>query len=153
ATYDLFRSDDAGTTFVGSGFNGNATPTNPNIFQTDLDILHGQAWYNQAIVVDPLNPDRVLVGGDVSLVESFDPGGSSPILSDWLPVPYNLTVPYIHADLHSLAFGADGTLYAGSDGGISASTTNGFTSDKNVGLVTHLAYTVACAPESWPPEL
>src|SRR5262249_35037700 len=64
------------------------------------------------------------------------------------------------ADLHAFGVGADGTLYAGSDGGLSSSVNAlsaaiadvKFTSKRNEGLVSHLVYTVACAPESWPPS-
>ena len=157
-TYDLFRSDDAGLGFLGVGLNSKGTPTNPNANQPSLDVLHQQAWYNQALAVDPRNPDLVLVGGDLSLLQSTDGGVTWSVLSNWLPVPQDLTMPYIHADLHSLAFGADGTFYAGSDGGIAVSTNVGtarvsFSSKLNQGLVTHLVYSVACAPESWPAEL
>ena len=157
-TYDLFRSDDAGLGFLGVGLNSKGTPTNPNANQPSLDVLHQQAWYNQALAVDPRNPDLVLVGGDLSLLQSADGGVTWSVLSNWLPVPQDLTMPYIHADLHSLAFGADGTFYAGSDGGIAVSTTVGtarvsFSSKLNQGLVTHLVYSVACAPEGWPPEM
>ncbi|MCA1826907.1 MAG: hypothetical protein LC689_08200 [Myxococcales bacterium] len=154
ATYELFRSDDAGLSFVGSGFSSNGAPTNPNPNQPDLDLLHNQAWYNQAIAVDPRNADNVMVGGDLSVAQSLDAGATWTLVSNWLPVPQGISLPYIHADLHSLAFGADGTVYAGSDGGIGASVgASGFSSTRNTGLVTHQAYSVACAPESWPAEL
>lgn len=153
-TYDLFRSDDAGLSFLGVGLNSNHSPTNPIIpDQVDLDVLHIQGWYNQAVAVDPRNPDRVVVGGDVAMVQSMDAGATWSVITDWLPAPQGLSLPYVHADLHSLAFGADGTLYTGSDGGLSASTATGFTSAKNAGLVTHQAYSVACAPETWPASL
>src|SRR2546430_8898464 len=55
-------------------------------------------------------------------------------------------LPILHADMHAFAVGADGTFYAGTDGGIFASSNalSGpaldvtFTSAHNEGLVSHL---------------
>ena len=154
-TWDVFRSDDGGLDFLAVGLNANAAPVNPNSDQPDLDVLHQQAWYNQAIAVDPRNPDVLFVGGDLSLVSSNDGGVTWSVATNWLSEVQGLQLPYVHADLHSLAFGADGTLYAGSDGGLGISHDSGatFTSLANQGLVTHLAYSVACAPETWPAGL
>ena len=159
AQRDLLRSDDAGRSFQSLAVNATRAPQNPNPDQPTLDVLSQQAWYNQALLVDPANPDTVLIGGQLSLIRSLDAGRTWSVLSDWLPtVSRNIVRPYVHADLHAFAVGADGTLYAGSDGGLFASA-NGlaastadvtFTSAPNEGLVTHLAYSVACAPESWP---
>ena len=158
---DLFRSDDGGLTFNALGLNANGTPHNPNGDQPDLNLGHAQAWYNQALTVDAAEPDLVFAGGDLSLLRSSDGGNSWEVLSNWLPVPQALNLPYIHADLHSIALGADGAVYVGSDGGISVSAdartgpvaSIGFTSTQNRGLVTHLVFTVACAPETWPAAL
>jgi photosystem II stability/assembly factor-like uncharacterized protein len=158
---DLFRSDDGGLSFVSLRVNQSRAPVNPNPDQQSLDVLAGQAWYNQALLVDASNPDAVFVGGQLSMIRSLDGGRNWGVLSDWLPhnsQNRNIDRPYVHADLHAFAVGADGTFYAGSDGGIAISpnASDGaisdviFTSAHNQGLVTHLAYTVACAPESWP---
>jgi hypothetical protein len=158
---DLLRSDDGGLSFQSLGVNSTAAPENPNPDQTSLDVLRAQAWYNQALLVDPANPDAVFLGGQLSMVRSLNAGRSWSVLSDWLPhnsQNSDIQRPYIHADLHAFALGADGTFYAGSDGGLGASddarsgdaSTVTFTSASNEGLVTHLVYSVACAPESWP---
>lgn len=161
AQLDLYRSDDGGNSFDALGMNAGGAPANPNPDQQDLNVLSEQAWYNQAIAVDPEDPDLVFVGGELSLVRSQDGGNTWAVVSDWLPGPQRLSLGYVHADLHALALGADGVLYAGSDGGIFASkdaraATAGnvtFSSTQNRGLVTHLVYTVACAPEAWPAEM
>jgi photosystem II stability/assembly factor-like uncharacterized protein len=161
AQHDLFRSDDAGLSFQSLRVNATSEPQNPNPDQPNLDVLRGQAWYNQALFVDPANPDAVLIGGQLSMVRSLDAGRSWSVLSDWLPhnsENSDIDRPYVHADLHAFAVGADGALYAGSDGGLfvsanalsEAAAKVSFTSRRNEGLVTHLAYSVACAPESWP---
>jgi hypothetical protein len=159
--HDLLRSDDAGETFQSLQVDAFHAPLNPNPDQTSLDVLSGQAWYNQALFVDPANPDTVFIGGQLAMVRSLDAGRTWSVLSDWLPLNSdnsNIERPYVHADLHAFAAGADGTFYAGSDGGISVSpnalsapaSSVTFSSARNQGLVTHLVYSVACAPESWP---
>ena len=161
AQLDLFRSDDGGQTFFALGLNANGTPHNPNGDQPDLNLGHQQSWYNQALAVDAAEPDLVFAGGDLSLLRSFDGGNSWDVISNWLPVPQGYRLPYLHADLHSVAVGADGAVYVGSDGGLSVSAdartgpvaSIGFSSTLNRGLVTHLVYTAACAPETWPAAL
>jgi len=159
--YDVMRTDDAGLHFRSLNVNSSRLPTNPNPNQTTLDALRGQAWYNQALIVDPSNPDTVFVGGQFSMIRSTDGGHSWSVVSNWLPHNSGnaeIDLPYVHADLHAFGVGADRTFYAGSDGGIGASLNalSGsaaevtFTSKRNEGLVSHLVYSVACAPESWP---
>jgi SAM-dependent methyltransferase len=161
ATRDVYRSDDGGKTFISLGVNASGRPSNSNPDQTDLNVLHAQAWYNQALLVDPGNPDTVFVGGDLAMIHSTNGGQSWSVLSDWLPAATLVKRPYVHADFHAFAMGIDGTFYAGTDGGIflSSNARSGdvasvtFTSARNEGLVTHLIYNVACAPETWPADM
>ena len=167
AQADVYRSDDGGLSFQSLHVNSSGTPRNPNAHQRSLDVLHGQAWFNQALAVDPADPDTVFVGGQFAMVRSTDAGRTWSVISDWFPQDPEgggLQRAYVHADLHAFAVGADRTFYAGSDGGLSVSsqddpTTSAldgdaarvvFTSARNQGLVTHLVYTVACAPDTWP---
>lgn len=161
STLDLFRSDDGGQSFQSMGLNSKGKPANPNDDQSDLDVLHDQAWYNQAIIVDPQDPDTVFVGGNLAMVRSNDGGLDWSVLTDWLPALNGFNLAYVHADFHAFAIAPDGTFYSGSDGGIGVSTnaqgaapgTVAFTSARNDGLVTHLLYTAVCAPENWPADL
>jgi hypothetical protein len=161
AQLDLFRSDDGGLSFHALQVNASRVPENPNADVTSLDVLRKQAWYNQALLTDPANPDGVFIGGQFAIIRSLDAGRRWSVLSDWLPNNSgngDIDRPYVHADLHAFALGADGLFYAGSDGGISVSPNArslpaeqvAFDSAHNEGLVTHLAYSVACAPQSWP---
>jgi len=167
AQADLLRSDDAGLSFQSLQVNGTRQPENPNPNQQSLDVGGAQAWYNQALLVDPAQPDTVFIGGQLSMVRSTDAGRHWWVVSNWLPLSSqngNINRPYVHADLHAFAVGADRfglnrTFYAGSDGGLGVSTDAltveagmvTFSTKSNEGLVSHLVYTVACAPESWPP--
>lgn len=161
ATQDLYRSEDGGQTWASLGFNATGRPTNPSIDQGDLDVLHAQAWYNQAIVVDPLNADVLYIGGNLAMVRSLNGGVTWGVVSDWLPVPQGLSLAYVHADFHTMSVGPDGALYVGSDGGIFKSVNAqaaspdavAFSYTLNEGLVTHLIYSVACALDTWPAAL
>src|SRR5207245_2444492 len=63
AQKDVFRSDDGGQSWSALDVNSRRAPINPNDDQSNLDVMHDQAFYNQMIAVDPQNHDRVLVGG------------------------------------------------------------------------------------------
>ena len=164
AQKDVYRSDDGGQSWIKLNVNDSRKPTNPNTDQPNLDVIAAQAFYNHAIIVDPEKPDVVFVGGMLSMVRSTDAGQNWSVLSDWLPCcstapPINL--PYVHADFHAFAIATDGTFFAGTDGGIfrsanartDAVSAVTFSSALNDGLVTHLVYNVACAPDTWPANM
>src|SRR5712671_134711 len=62
---DLFRSTDGGQTWTALGLNSKI-PTNPNSNNPNMDLLHGQAYYNQMILVDSRDATRntVYLGGN-----------------------------------------------------------------------------------------
>ncbi|MET0591080.1 MAG: DUF4198 domain-containing protein [Polyangiaceae bacterium] len=96
-TLGLFKSDDSGATW---------TQYNPGAIHST------QGWYDHAIAVHPTSPDTVIIGG-VNAVRTTNGGTSFT----------SVTPP--HVDQQFYAFAADGTLYAGDDGGIQRSTNNG----------------------------
>lgn len=158
---DVYRSEDGGQTWTSLKVNKFRKPINPTYYESDLNVMHDQAWYNQAIAVDPKDPNTVYVGGNFATVRSLDGGSTWAVISDWLPGPQGLNIAYVHADMHTMAFGSDGSLYFGSDGGLFKST-NPQASDPNSvkfsytlneGLSTHLVYSVACALDTWPTSL
>jgi photosystem II stability/assembly factor-like uncharacterized protein len=98
-----------------------SSPTNAT-----LDVCVGgdnkitsQGNYDQAIAVDPVNPNAVWVGG-VDLFRSDDGGQNWGLAAFWEADPPQFT----HADNHAIVFapGYDGasnqTLFAASDGGV-----------------------------------
>jgi photosystem II stability/assembly factor-like uncharacterized protein len=144
AQKDLFRSGDGGLTWVAVGLD-KAKPANPNADQPDMDIMLGQAFYNQMLLVDPTDAERntVYIGGQLSSAKSTDGGKSWKLVSHWL-AQYGL--PYVHADFHTAAFATNpDTLMFGTDGGLFVSTDGGATwSDKkNDGIETYLVYALA----------
>ena len=170
-TVGYWRSTDAGTTYVDAS-GALANPTTSDASCADLDIGHDQSWYNQAITVDPTNPDHVLVGGNLCGMRTLNGTAAAPtweLVSYWLPgtasgETANGRLPYVHADWHtatSVAINGQVTTFAGTDGGVFTST-NLFTSataaesvtwtHHNKGLVTHLLYSVASGdPASGDP--
>jgi hypothetical protein len=147
---DLFRSTNGGQNWTALGINSKA-PTNQNPDQPDMDLMHDQAWYNQMVLVDPMDTNRntVYLGGNLSSAKTTNGGVTWTLTSNWLPDPAFGTgnLPYVHADFHAAAFRA-GTIFFGSDGGLFVSADGGTTwaSNKNVGLVTHLAYSITSNP-------
>jgi hypothetical protein len=89
----------------------------------EWDNVFGQGGYATTIAVDPVNPDRLWVGG-IDLFRSDDGGRNWGLASYWWAYGADAAPSYAHADQHVLAFHPkyDGkknrTLYAGNDGGI-----------------------------------
>jgi hypothetical protein len=91
------------------------------------DFFLNQGWYDNVIKVDPVNPDRVWVGG-IDLWRSDDQGANWNVASYWwFPTPEEDPIfgpHYAHADNHGIFFhpGYDGStnkqMIVTSDGGI-----------------------------------
>ena len=142
---DVFRSTDGGNNFSGLGL-GSKTPVNPNPDQPDMNIMAGQAFYNQMILVDPTDAtgNTLYIGGQLSAAKSTDGGNTWRIISNWLA---QFGLPYVHADFHAAAFSnlaGTKTVFFGSDGGLFTSTDGGksFTDTKNVGVVSIIPYSL-----------
>jgi hypothetical protein len=153
AMKDVYRSADGGQTWVANGVNTTKIPTNPIPgSMPNMNICHGQCWYNQMLLVDPQDAtgNTAWIGGDLGSARTTDGGATWTITTWWLysQVP---GIPYAHADFHAAAFKSTGapTVILGNDGGMNISVDNGasFSSDKNNGLATHLYYTVAGTPD------
>jgi photosystem II stability/assembly factor-like uncharacterized protein len=152
---DVFRSNDGGLRWQALRVT-RKRPTNPNCFQRDMNLLNGQAWYNQAIVVSPSDPKRntLYVGGQFSSAKTTDGGRTWTLISDWLPTGCDFIeprLPYVHADFHTAVIDVvDGTerLILGTDGGIFVSEDGGqsFDSSANTGIVSLLAQTISSTP-------
>ncbi len=145
---DLFRSSDGGLSWTALGL-GSKRPTNPNFFQRNMNLMGGQAFYNQMILVDPADASRgtIYLGGQLSTAKSTDGGATWTLISVWVPGFVSPSLPYVHADHHAASAikvkGLPGIIF-GTDGGIFLSTDGGhsFSFDKNDGIVSFLAQTV-----------
>lgn len=146
--WDLFRSTNGGQDWTALGLRSK-TPVNPlSQDQPDMDVMHDQAWYNQMLLVDPGDPERntVYIGGNLTSDKSTDGGNTWEILTDWANGFYGR--PYVHADFHTGAFGMNGLVLVGGDGGLFISSDSGasWSGNKNIGLETFEAYTLASTP-------
>ena len=105
--YGLYRSTNSGTSF-------SARSSSPNILGYSLtgSSSGGQSYYDLAIAMSPYNADVIYVGG-INIWKSTDGGANWDIIAYWY-YP-ETSVPYVHADIHSLDFYGS-VLYSGSDG-------------------------------------
>ncbi len=91
-----------------------------NILGYDLGLpttaCGGQGWYDLCIAIDPVNANKVTIGG-VNNYYSSDGGLTWQLVTQWYAgVP---GVQTVHADKHFLGYNPrDGILYQGCDGGI-----------------------------------
>ncbi len=134
--YAVFRSTTGGTvgSWTAQARNTNANKLNRAILSiptlavaTDCgfdveDGFLGQGWYDLAIAVDPIDPNRVWVGG-IDLARSDD-GGVNWGFAGPSYVGANFDLGPIHPDQHVILFhpkydGANNqTIYVGNDGGL-----------------------------------
>jgi polyisoprenoid-binding protein YceI len=98
------------------------------------DFTRGQAWYDQALAVDPNNPQNLFIGG-IDLFGSLDGGATWGQISKWSDNGNlsGLTCSFVHADQHAICFkpGSSTTVLFGNDGGVfySADILNSATKD------------------------
>lgn len=162
AQKDLYRSTDGGLNWTAIGLGQYVTvngeqvwqgkfPVNPNPDQPNMDIMAGQAFYNQMVLIDPNDSTRntVYIGGQLSSAKSTDGGQSWRIITNWLE---QFRLPYVHADFHAAAFArlrGDTAIVFGTDGGLFVSTDGGgsFSSQKNDGISSYLIYAMTGNPK------
>ncbi len=109
----FFRSADGGETWTDYG---NST-----------NWLGGQGWYDNALVVSPLDPNYIYVGGiNIYRVHISGANMSATQLTEWYT---GASYPYVHADQHALVTITTGpnsfSVLAGNDGGVHYSTDMG----------------------------
>ncbi len=132
----VFRSTDGGGTWTARVRNTSSVKLNTVLlsnpheaYLTECGILTSvfinQGWYDNIIAVDPLDANRVWVGG-IDTFRSDDGGANFGIASHWKA---STTLPrYVHADQHAIVFdpGFNGTtnkiMYLGNDGGLFKTT-------------------------------
>ncbi len=130
STLGLYRSTDGGQTWEARN--------------TSVNMAGGQGWYNNVLIADPNDADRLVAGGNVLYVS--DDGGTS--LND-----LNGAIPFgdgiaPHWDNHGIAYepGSNSTLWLTTDGGPWRSTDDGATwTRRTEGIVTYQFYDIGVA--------
>ncbi|MFH1747064.1 MAG: hypothetical protein ABIG44_08475 [Planctomycetota bacterium] len=132
--YSVFRSDDGGDSWYSSlDFNHEFSEWLLSYVAIatgcyEHPTIYSQGWYDNIIAVDPLDPDKVWVGG-IDLYRSDDGGVTFGLSEYWFfymedPPPPTL----LHVDQHEIVFHPDynGTtnqiMYVGNDGGLYRTT-------------------------------
>lgn len=113
----VFRSTDSGSSF-------SPRVLSPTInllgYEEDgSDLTSGQAFYDLAIAVSPINAEIVTTGG-INHWQSTDGGVTWNNKSFWASGE-------VHADVHELVYlpGSSNVMFSGNDGGVFKSTDNG----------------------------
>ena len=137
---DIFKSTNGGITWTALAAPKKRYKNTNRESSTMAALLGGQGWYNQLVMVDPANANVAYFGGQLLLAKTADGGSSFSQMSNWLA---QFSLPYVHADFHAGAI-QGGKLIVGTDGGLFQSSNAGtsFTDQLNVGLTTHLLYSV-----------
>ncbi|MDX2048723.1 MAG: T9SS type A sorting domain-containing protein [Chitinophagaceae bacterium] len=88
------------------------------------DFTRGQAGYDLICSVDPVNSNRVYIGG-IDILKSEDGGNTFNQITQW--AGGCVTLPYVHADIHEIVFRPDSPaeFLVGCDGGIFRTTDAG----------------------------
>ncbi len=127
----LYRSTDSGLSFE-------TMSDTPNIlgWSADGSAPGGQAWFDLCMAADPVNPDRIFVGG--IRMKRSDDGGAT-----WVDIQSN----FLHVDHHWCAFSPhNGELYLGNDGGIYVYRNQVDWDDISTGIVAGQIYKFGQAP-------
>lgn len=137
----LYKSTDTGKTYTTTVTGSASAGTNYFGYETTGTGTGGQATYDMAICVNPLNANEVHIAGIICWVSSN--GGSSFVAETAWSLPNS--VGYNHADVHALEW-VKGTIYSGSDGGIYKSINRGGDwTDLSSGLGIRQFYRISCA--------
>ncbi len=100
-----------------------------------------QCWWNNIIAVNPLDANKVFLGG-LDVYVSTNGGTSFSKKTDWRQP--DGAVNLVHADQHAAAISPTGVTWIACDGGLYRSTDGGTTwADRSSGLVTAQFYGMA----------
>ncbi|MBL7813009.1 MAG: fibronectin type III domain-containing protein [Bacteroidetes bacterium] len=137
----MYKSTDSGRTYSTLITGSPSSGTNFFGYETNGTGTSGQATYDMAICVNPLNENEVHIAGIICW-KSTDGGSTFVAETAW---SYPNSFGYNHADVHALEW-VNGTIYSGSDGGVYKSINNGNDwIDRSAGLGIRQFYRIACA--------
>lgn len=132
-TYGIYFSADAGETWTfrccGTQPSGPASLSNPNLMGWSDEGTDdgGQYYYDVALAADPVDPDKLYLGG-VNHWVSTDGGVSFSCPAKW---SHGGSDQYVHADIHDIRFFGN-ELWIACDGGIFKSSDFGATINRSM---------------------
>ncbi|MEO6832439.1 MAG: T9SS type A sorting domain-containing protein [Chitinophagaceae bacterium] len=115
----IYTSTDTGKTFSSTFIPINCTQNYlANSVTPSASNCDGQGWYDLAIAISPLDPNKVLIGG-VNTWYSTDGGVSWRLANQW-SYSSNTSVDIVHADKHYITYQPlrPTNIYECNDGGI-----------------------------------
>jgi len=129
--YSIFSNSEGGLLGVykstDSGNNWALKANSPNMlgWTPDGSDVGGQSWYDLSLIVNPVDPNIVYLGG-VNIWKTIDGGSTWKINAHWYGGAYS-NIPIVHADIHTFEYIPNTDfLLCGCDGGL-FKTTNGGT--------------------------
>ena len=135
----MYKSTDSGLTFTTTVVGNPSSGTNYFGYEPNGTGTTGQATYDMAMDISPINANDVYIAGIICW-RSTNGGNSFTALTVW---SYPNSTGYNHADVHGL-FWIGGIIYSISDGGIYKSIDNGDNwTDLSVGLTIRQFYRMA----------
>ena len=149
---DLVKSVNKGVSFTSI-----TKPIDSDLGIPNTDFSRGQGWYDLIMAVDPLDANKVYVGG-VDLFQSLDGGTIWKQISKWSNNANLNTLPcsVVHADQHNFIFrpGFSNEAIVSNDGGVyyagnlSAASTSAVFSERNLNYNVTQFYSAAIHPTS-----
>ena len=113
--------------------------------RSSVNMGGGQGFYNNVIMADPNNPERVIAGGNI-LYTSNNGGQTFTDLNGSIPFGDDNTIP--HWDNHALVYepGSTENVWIATDGGPWRSTNDGATwTRRTLGIVSYQFYDIGVA--------
>ncbi|MBK8954119.1 MAG: fibronectin type III domain-containing protein [Saprospiraceae bacterium] len=137
----MYKSTDGGQNYITTVVGNPSAGTNYFGYESNGTGTTGQATYDMAICVNPLNASEVHIAGIICW-KSTNGGTSFVAQTVWY---YPNSTGYNHADVHALEW-VGSTIYSGSDGGVYKSINQaGDWIDLSAGLGIRQFYRIACA--------
>lgn len=137
----LYKSTDSGVSFTTTVTGNPSNGTNYFGYEPTGTGTTGQATYDMAVCVNPLNANEIHIAGIICW-KSTNGGTSFVAETVW---SYPNSTGYNHADVHALEW-INNTIYSGSDGGIYKSMNRGGDwTDLSAGLGIRQFYRISCS--------
>jgi hypothetical protein len=138
----VMGSNSSGLTGIWRTTNGGTDWEKIVAYSTITNILGGQGYYDNVIGVDPLNKNKIFMGGVVLATWDIDKGFRE--IASTFDAPWSNS--YVHADKHIIQFNmrtSPPTMIVGTDGGLYFSQNQSTWTPRNRGYTSLQCYNIA----------